>query len=176
MIKLLSLSICFLLMGLVACKSDKPKQEANYYTTAEPLIRLNQRVLEANLKLVDSLITANGWKMKTIGAGIWLEVLKQGKGEALVANQTVTIAYKTYLIDGTLCYSSDSLGLKSFRVGKGEIERGLDAALLKLKVGDEAQIICLPHVAFGVAGDQKNIPPMAVVRYEVEVKDAKETK
>lgn len=176
MSKFLSLCICFLLVGLAACKSDKPKQEANYYTTAEPLIRLNQRVLEANLKLVDSLIVANGWKMKSIGAGIWLEVLKHGKGNALAANQTVTMAYKTFLIDGTLCYSSDSLGLKSFRIGKGEIERGLDAAMFKLHVGDKAQLICLPHVAFGVAGDQKSIPPMAVVRYEVEVKEAKDTK
>jgi len=171
--KLVFIGLCFVFGVSISCKHEKPKQDLNYYTTAEPLIRLNQKVLEANLKLVDSLIQVNGWKMKSIGAGIWLEIKKQGKGKPLAANQTVTIAYRTYLIDGTLCYSSDSLGLKTFRLGKAEIERGLDASLQKMKVGDQAQIICLPHVAFGVAGDQKSIPPMAVVRYEVEVKDAK---
>ena len=80
-----------------------------------------------------------------------------------------SVNYKLWLLDGTLCYSSDSLGMKKFRIGKGGVEKGLEEGILLMQVGDKARFIMPPHLAQGLMGDQDRIPPRSVILYEVEL-------
>jgi FKBP-type peptidyl-prolyl cis-trans isomerase len=68
-----------------------------------------------------------------------------------------------------LCYTSGNLGEKKFSVSQGGVESGLEEGILMLRVGDKARFIMPPHLAHGLLGDQKKIPPRAIIVYEVEI-------
>jgi len=77
--------------------------------------------------------------------------------------------YRISLLDGTLCYSSDSLGVKEFAIGHGGVESGLEEGILLLKVGDKARFIMPPFKAHGLLGDMKKIPARSIIVYEIEL-------
>ncbi len=54
-------------------------------------------------------------------------------------------------------------------VGKDNIESGLHEGILYLHVGDEATFILPSHLAHGLLGDNKRIPPKASVLYEIKL-------
>jgi FKBP-type peptidyl-prolyl cis-trans isomerase len=72
-------------------------------------------------------------------------------------------------LNGAKCYSSDSLGIKSFRIGSGHVESGLEEAALLLHEGDQARIILPPHLAYGMLGDNNKIPGQASILYDLMV-------
>jgi len=74
-------------------------------------------------------------------------------------------------LNGKFCYSSDSTGLKKFKVGQGGVESGLEEMLLMMHKGDTAEMLMPPHLAHGLMGDQKKIPTLAILHYLVMVKD-----
>ena len=90
-------------------------------------------------------------------------------GEKAENGMEVVIRYSVGLLDGKLCYSSDSLGLKNFILGRGNVEKGLDEGILLLHAGDKAHLVLHPGLAFGLPGDDKRIPPHATLVYDVEL-------
>ncbi|MGC8803131.1 MAG: FKBP-type peptidyl-prolyl cis-trans isomerase, partial [Bacteroidales bacterium] len=54
-------------------------------------------------------------------------------------------------------------------IGTGQIERGLDEGLTHLHIGDSAVFILPPHLAYGVVGDGKCIPPRSCIVYQVRI-------
>jgi FKBP-type peptidyl-prolyl cis-trans isomerase 2 len=72
-------------------------------------------------------------------------------------------------MDGTLLYTSDSLGNREMLLGHNDEESGVDEALKKMCVGDKAHLIIPPHLAFGVPGDGGAIPPRSILVYDVEL-------
>ncbi len=87
----------------------------------------------------------------------------------VLKGEEITLKYKVELLDGTLCYSSDSSGLKKLIIGSGKIEAGLEEGLQLLKQGGIARFILPPHLAFGFLGDNNRIPPRSIICYEVEI-------
>jgi FKBP-type peptidyl-prolyl cis-trans isomerase len=73
------------------------------------------------------------------------------------------------LLDGTLCYSSDSLGEKTFLVEQDNVESGLHEGIQKLREGDKALFILPSHIAHGLLGDDSKIPSHSSVIYEIEL-------
>lgn len=84
-------------------------------------------------------------------------------------NDLIELKYKTWLLDGTLIYDSDSLGNKSFKVGQGGVEPGLEEGVLMLEQGSRARFILPPHLAFGLIGDENRVPGRAILVYDIEV-------
>jgi len=103
--------------------------------------------------------------------GYFYEIYHHGNGKPVKQNSFVILKYKVYLLDGTLCYNSDSTGLLKFRVSKTDIESGLDNGIRKLKQGDKARFIFPPFLAHGLLGDEKKIPPRSIIIYDVELID-----
>ena len=107
--------------------------------------------------------------MKMTETGLWYMIYKEGIGEKVKAGAEVSIDYNVWLIDGTLCYSSDSLGIKQFIVGQGGVEAGLEEGMLMLKQGSKARFVMPPHLAHGLIGDENRIPARAIIIYDLEV-------
>ena len=79
--------------------------------------------------------------------------------------------YELYSIAGDLIYSSDSEGVKSFVVGDGTVESGLDEAMSYLHRGDEARLIIPFHLGYGLHGDDRSIPEYATLVYKIKIID-----
>ena len=139
--------------------------------------QLREKSIEVNKDLVKRLqdtiaqfAEKNNWDMHKTGSGLWCAITRSGNSDTIQRNDLVQIAYTVSLLNGTLCYSSDSLGLKNIKVGQGGVESGLEEALRMLTLGDSARLLIPPHLAHGLLGDQNKIPALAILNYTVIVK------
>ncbi len=80
----------------------------------------------------------------------------------------VSIAYSLELLDGTIC-SQTTGKAKSFIVGKREVVKGLDMAIVGKQMGDEFELIIPYNLAYGVTGDRGCVPPMTPILYRVVI-------
>ncbi len=144
-----------------------PKEEFKKYKT--PLEKANRGLIKIDKDRIDAYVKRRNWKMQETKAGLRYMIYEKGSGEKINAGEVVELNYKVELLDGSLCYSSDSLGAKSFRVGQGGVEAGLEEGILLLNVGDKARFIILPFMAHSLLGDFDKIPPRSIIVYDIEV-------
>lgn len=157
--------VCF----LVACKTRQAEENKSQPGTEEALMRINKYLVKKDADAIKGFVNRRGWNMTQTKAGLWYEITEHGNGAKAETDKIATLEYKVWLLDGTLCYSSDSLGNKSFVIGKGRVEPGLELGILLLREGDKARFIMLPHLAYGLIGDENRIPARATIVYEVHL-------
>lgn len=170
MFKLLKYS--FLILFFASCDSnsiDPASIKRSEYK--EPLIRVNNKLVKRDIDRVYGYAKRRNWNLKESPTGLFYDIYHKTNGDSIKSGYEVALKYKVNLLDGTLCYTSDSTGLKKFIIGKGQAENGLEEALLMMKYGDKARLILPPHLAFGLLGDDKKIPRRAIIVYEIEVVD-----
>lgn len=166
--KLFYLIIAFI---LISCNNEPVKINKSEYN--EPLIRVNKYLVGKDDEVIRSYAKRHNLNIKVNGSGLYHEISHAGTGDSIKSGMTVSLKYKLSLIDGTVCYNSDSIGLKIFTVGRGEVEKGLDMGLQMMRIGDKAKLILPPHLAFGILGDGKKIPARAIIIYNLEIVEAK---
>lgn len=154
-----------------SCNNDPLKINKSEYN--EPLIRVNKYLIEKDDEIIRSYAKRHNWDINVNGSGLFYEISHTGTGDSIKSGMTVSLKYKLSLIDGTVCYNSDSTGLKTFTIGRGEVENGLDMGLQIMRIGDKAKLILPPHLAFGILGDGKKIPARAIIIYNLEIVEAK---
>jgi FKBP-type peptidyl-prolyl cis-trans isomerase FkpA len=99
-----------------------------------------------------------------------IEKLTQGNGSAPKAGDKVVVHYTGWLTDGTKFDSSvDRNDPFAFVLGAGQVIRGWDEGVAKLKVGDKARLTIPPEMAYGREGYPGAIPPNATLIFEVEL-------
>jgi FKBP-type peptidyl-prolyl cis-trans isomerase len=156
-----------------ACTNDQEKKKK---MTKEELAKFDKSLQAANRYLttldaerIESYAKRRNWDMKVTKSGLWYQIYEEGKGSKAKEGQVAVLNYQISLLDGTLCYTSDSLGTKEFSIGHGGVESGLEEGILMLKVGDKARFIMPPYEAHGLLGDMKKIPARSVIVYELEL-------
>lgn len=93
-----------------------------------------------------------------------------GTGDSIRPGVPVTMDYTLSLLDGTVCYTSDSLGRRTFVVGQDNVESGLHRGIQNLRTGDKAFIMIPSSLAHGLLGDLKKIPPHMPIVYHVRIR------
>lgn len=162
---------CILL--LASCTEPTPQNPTNKLVSTDSvqqnLLLLNQAFVALEQQEINEYIAQHRLNVHLSENGYWYRIDKRGTGNTLKANQLVTIEYYLELLDGTLCYSSEKNGIKQFRVGKFEVEKGLDDFMLLLSLGAEATCIIPSYLAHGVVGDRNCIPPRTPIIYRIKV-------
>ena len=134
---------------------------------------VNKFLVEKDNERIRSFVERRGWQMRKTGSGLWYQIISDKTGKKINEGDAVKIDYEIRLLDGTLCYTSDSTGLKKFVVGRQETMVGLQEGIKLLSDGDKARFIIPPHLGYGLIGDEKRIPARAILVYTLEVKDVK---
>ena len=98
-----------------------------------------------------------------------------GTGAVAEPGDTVIVRYNGWLTDGTQFDGSpiDENGQVqafSFQLGAGQVIRGWDESVAGMQVGGQRLIVVPPAAGYGAQG-QNQIPPNAVLVFEVEVLD-----
>ena len=135
----------------------------------EILLRVNQQLVEEDAEEIRTYAERNGWQLKTTESGLSYMIYRNGQGEKATVGKTVTLEYTVSLLDSTICYTSEQLGQKVFRLGHGEQETGLEEGVLLMRVGDKARLFLPPHLAHGFTGDGDCIPRRSIILYDVEL-------
>lgn len=164
-----------LLLSSFSCQRNNQPEQKNMSELKEeykePLMDWNKRKIKDQDMQIKGYAERRNWNMTRTGTGLYYEIYKHGEGHAADSGQIAIINYKLHLLDGTYCYSSDSTGPKKLKLGRVELESGLEEALFMMQQGDKARLIVPPHLAYGLPGDGDKIPPDAILVYNVELID-----
>lgn len=162
------LLITIFLVG--ACKSSTKKYNAKEKKLfQENLVKANKGLVHKYQDEIGAYVNRHAWNMEKTESGLWYEIVKPGKGQKAIAGNIAQLRYQVNLLDGTLCYTSDSLGVKVFKIGQGGVESGLEEGILMLNEGAKARFIMPPHLAYGLLGDENKIPTRSTIVYNVEL-------
>ncbi len=161
------------LFALVSC-GEEPKPTIKPVTKDEmknSMEKANRYLMNEEEEDIANYVQRHGLEMTRTGTGLRYQVMKQGSGAMIEPGQKVTLEYELHSIVGDLLYSSDKDGVKSFVVGEGMVESGLDEAMTYLHRGDVATIIIPFHLAYGLHGDDDRIPEYATLVYMIKITD-----
>lgn len=165
------------LVTLYSCKEPE-KQETppvyNHTKVKQQFIKANQQVVVKENDEMDYYQKSHHLAFTKTTGGIRYYVYKpSAKGDSIKDGSLIKINYTLSLLDGTVCYSSEKDGAREFKVGMDDLEDGLHKAVLYLKNGDKALIMIPSHLAHGLLGDSKKIPPQSPILYDIEVLSVK---
>jgi FKBP-type peptidyl-prolyl cis-trans isomerase FkpA len=122
-------------------------------------------------QVLDSFLLNNKISSKSFYDGIWVIETTSGKGDFLRKGNALAIHYKGMFLDGKVFDDSNTREPFQFIFGTdGQVIKGLEKGLEKLKKGSKAKIIIPSPSAFGEKGSSTGIiPPNTTVVYEVEI-------
>jgi FKBP-type peptidyl-prolyl cis-trans isomerase len=162
-----------LLFSVFSCE-EKPQHQPAPISKSEmknSMETANRYLLNEEEEDIANYIKRHGLEVTSTGTGLRYKILKQGSEKRIEKGEKVTLEYELGSIAGDLFYSSEKDGVKSFVVGEGGVESGLDEAMTYLHWGDQAKLIIPFHLAYGLHGDDNRIPEYATLVYTIKVID-----
>lgn len=168
--KFLSVILLLVIMSVLACK-QKPAtiSEEDYSERKKQFVEVNKILVQKDQQRIKGYIERQNLDMLETETGLWYGIDLKGEGPKALEGNIIILDYTLSLLDGTVCYSSAKNGVKSFRIGRGGVESGLEEAVLLLNEGDKAKFILPPYLAYGLTGDGDKIPARATIVYDLEV-------
>ena len=101
---------------------------------------------------------------------VQIEKLVEGTGATPKKGQIVSVHYTGWLTNGTKFDSSvDRNEPFEFALGVGQVIKGWDTGVAKMKVGDKVKLTIPPEMGYGAGGAGDDIPPNATLVFEVEL-------
>ncbi|XP_012280717.1 46 kDa FK506-binding nuclear protein [Orussus abietinus] len=110
-------------------------------------------------------------KKKTIKGGIHVEDLKIGTGVPAQRGKFVSVYYVGRLANGKKFDSTTSGDGFKFRLGKGEVIKGMDLGITGMNVGGKRKITIPPAMGYGAKGSLPLIPANSTLVFEVTLKN-----
>ena len=158
---------------LVACHSEsgtEKDQPLNQEKIKQQFVKANQQLVVKENDEMDYYQKSHQMPFVKTKSGIRYFVYKtSAKGDSIKNGDIIKIEYTVSLLDGTICYSSKNDGAKKITVGMEDVEDGLHKALTYFKSGDKARILIPSHLAHGLLGDTKKIPPQSPIMYDIDI-------
>ena len=170
---LYALVFVFVFISCDKLRNDKTPRYSDNESVSESLIEINKELLSQESALIDEYVKNNNLDVVRTGTGLRYQIFECGEGDYINKGDIVTLKYDLYLLNGELLYSSNDKGYKTFIVGRGGVESGLEEVILKLKKNSVSVSIIPSYLAHGLVGDGNKIPPQAVIVYKVIVIDVR---
>jgi FKBP-type peptidyl-prolyl cis-trans isomerase len=167
-----------LIIFLLSCQTptDKgknntpPQKQINEEELKNQFVKANKQLVQKESDEMDYYVKTHKMPFVNTTSGIRYYVYKpSAKGDSIKDGEEIVMNFVVSLLDGTECYSSKTEGKKTFIVGNENIESGIHRGIKYLKHGDKALLIIPSHLAHGLLGDFKKIPPQMPIVYDVEV-------
>lgn len=161
------LTLWFLLFAASCDESNRGSQER--MPTQDELIEANKRKVNREADLINKFIAQSGWEMKETETGIRYDIYHQEEGIPAKSGDVVAVVYSLHMLDGSRIMDTEVSGPVVFKVGQGDVVSGLHEAVTLLSAGDSARIILPSYLAYGLTGDQNNIPSNAALFYDLSL-------
>lgn len=169
--------ILLTLQTIVSCdnndRTQKSVQTVDKKELEELLIEANINMLSQESAIIDSFVNNKNLNVIKTGTGLRYYIEEAGEGDLIVKGNRVSLEYEVRFLNGKLVYSSDKDGIKTFVVGRGGVESGLEEAILFLRKNSVATIIIPSYLAHGLVGDGNRITQRATLVYKLKVIDIK---
>ena len=110
--------------------------------------------------------------MERTGSGLWIGELSPGSGKVAVNGDRVRIHFVGWLADGTPIDSSLGGEPFTFTLGDPGVIRGWNEGVRGMQVGARRRLVIRPGLGYGSRGRAPNVPPNAVLVFEIQLLDA----
>lgn len=160
-----------LLLFAYAC-GGTPENRKNLPTQEEinrSMEDINRKFLHDEDRQIESFVERRNWPVTKTGTGLRYYIYENGDGDSAKSGNVVEIKYTLSLLNGTVVDSSASGKTSSFLVGHDNVESGLHEGITYLNEGSRAKLILPIHLAHGLIGDLKKIPPRSTLVYDIEL-------
>ncbi len=162
-------SLLFLLIFTSCSKKPDNASAQKRQVFKENLVKANKGLVKIDQQRIEAYVKRRQWNMQVTQTGLWYQIIDSTLNEKATTGKVAHLKYQVSLLDGTICYSSDSLGIMRFRIGQGGVESGLEQAILLMKIGEKGRFILPPHLAHGLLGDDNKIPYRSIIVYNAEL-------
>ena len=98
-------------------------------------------------------------------SGLIIDELVIGNGAVASTGHNATVHYTGWLTDGKMFDSGDI----TFRLGAGQVIKGWDEGVERMKVGGQRRLEIPPSLGYGSRGAGGVIPPNATLIFDVEL-------
>jgi FKBP-type peptidyl-prolyl cis-trans isomerase len=159
-----------LLFNFQSCKGDSEKVTSQNEWNDSTSIGFNKdRVKEEELQINLYLSHHSDLKLKPSGTGLRYQIIKKTEGNRAESGDSVDVEMKISLLDGKVCYQTDSLELDQFLIDRSQVESGIQEGIKLMKEGERAVFILPSNLAHGLLGDFETIPPMSPIVVNLEL-------
>jgi len=126
-------------------------------------------------KLIQAYLQKNHLQAQKTTLGTYYVITQPGAGPKPQAGQTVTVRYTGSLLSGKVFDSTDKHGGTplDFVLGRGQVIPGWDDGIAQLPKGSKATLLIPSGQGYGSRGAGADIPPNAILRFDVELTDVK---
>ncbi|OON69379.1 hypothetical protein B0919_08845 [Hymenobacter sp. CRA2] len=126
-------------------------------------------------QLIQDYLQQNHLQAQKTAAGTYYVITQPGAGPQPQPGQTVSVRYQGALLIGKVFDSSEKHGGTPFDfvLGRGQVIAGWDEGIAQLPKGSKAILLIPSGQAYGGRGAGADIPPYAVLRFDVELTDIK---
>lgn len=109
-------------------------------------------------------------KMTKTPSGLHYQDLVAGNGAEARAGQQATVHYTGWLPNGSKFDSSkDRKAPFGFRLAARQVIAGWDEGVAGMKIGGKRRLVLPPALGYGARGAPPDIPPNAVLVFDVEL-------
>ena len=163
-------SILIIVLGFQSC-SENPEIPAstNQWNDSTSVGFNKDRVKEEELQINLYLSHHNELKLKPTGTGLRYQIIKNTDGLKAESGDSVDVTMKITLLDGSTCYTTDSLELDQFLIDRSQVESGIQEGIKLMREGEKAVFILPSNLAHGLLGDFETIPPMSPIVVNLEL-------
>jgi FKBP-type peptidyl-prolyl cis-trans isomerase FkpA len=156
-------------MTFASCNHNADEKKLSDEEIKDRMTNVNKILVRDESKEIDEFITRHQWKMEKTGTGLRYDIYTKTNGRQPISNDTVAIAYKLFLLDGTEAYSADESKPIIFILGHGDQPAGLEEGLMMMHEGESARLVVPYHLGYGMAGDENKIPAGASLYYDLKL-------
>lgn len=169
------LVVILLLVSSCKCNdnSEKSNLQDRRINSSQALEKANKYLIRTENEDIENYIRRHQLEMEETGTGLRYKIIKRGDGPKAETGKIAVLEYQLRILTGDVIYSSDKDGLKIFKIGKGNVESGLEEVMHFLHEGDKVKLIIPAHLAYGLLGDNNKIPPKSTLVYDMELIEIK---
>ncbi|HOI26821.1 MAG TPA: FKBP-type peptidyl-prolyl cis-trans isomerase [Paludibacteraceae bacterium] len=164
-----------LLFLFSSCREDKPQVPANKLpksTLNQDLIEMNRGFVELERADIRHYIDSLCLKMDSTGLGIRYHISKEGSKDTVAVGAEVTVRYSITMLDGMGCDDLRDVE-KTFKMGTGKVEKGIEEAVKLLHVSGEGEFIIPSYLAYGVSGYKDCVAPWSPIFCKINLIESK---
>ena len=152
------------------CHDEKRQQvHVSQAEIQEDLIAYNRKKVERENSTIEHYNDSLNLGMQKSPTGLRYVIDHTGEGDSISFGSKIEVDYSIYLLDSTLCYSSDLTGTRMFSVEESDEMPGMHELVQRMRVGDKARGILPSRLGYGFTGDIERIPQDAVLLIDVHV-------
>ncbi len=144
---------------LTSCAKPSPQLPANKATqsdsTVVTLVQVNERMIEAEDSLLSQYVSKTDKNFVKHKAGFWYKLNHQTTGTKPKANVNCSVNYSVFTLGGDFLFDKD----EEVIIGKKQIIKAVEEALLMMHKGEQATLVVPWYLAYGMKGNLNEVAP-----------------